>query len=639
MRLLATVSTGLAAALLAGPALGQATANAVVGADDAFGFIAGDEAVGIYDASAVRGFSLEAAGNYRVNGGYFVKSSGVSNFFIESTTVRIGLNALAIDLPGPSGVVDYRLRDPKAGEPSYVTAGLDEYGQPYSDLLLKHGDAQGRHSAALGLGVVFQNDNGQGGPSGRSMLLAGTARGTVGPVRIQVFGGEYDYERGGLFRFTAVGTGALPRPRRGERAVQDWAAETGQRRIAGVTAQAVLSEAWSVGVTGVFSQEDPSRAVSHLFRGLGSDLTATQGLVFVSPAQQATAWSGEARLAWSGRWAETRHRVVLIGRGRRSEGLFGGDRVVDLGRVSLAGPVHPVAAPDMSGARAGATSEVEQWGLGLSYRLDWRDRLSLNAGLLRTDYDKTSRAADGSRSRTATTPRLYNLAGAYRISDRLDLYGGVSRGLEEAGSAPASAANRNELLPAIRVRQVEAGLRYALRPGLRLVVAGFETEKPYAGLDPVSNIYGLIGVVRHRGVEASLAGQLSEQLSVVVGGYVLDPTRDGVAGGRPVGVERFRAVANLNYVVSGVPGLSLDAGLEHIGRRPYRSQVGADGGQPMLTADTTLDLGLRYRLPARATLRIQALNVLNDYGYSASPAETLAYTAPRRFRVLVTKEF
>lgn len=636
MRLSISVSASLAVVCLAGPAFGQATANAVVGADDAFGFIAGDEAVGIYDTTAVRGFSLEAAGNYRVNGGYFVKSSGVSSFFIESTTVRIGLNALAIDLPGPSGVVDYRIRDPKPGEASYVTLGLDEYEQPYADLLLKHGDGRDRFSGALGLGVVFDNDNGQGGPSGRSMLLGGTARVSLGAARLQVFGGEYDYERGGLFRFTVAEGERPPRPERGARAVQDWAVERGQRRILGVMVQAPLSRAWSLGLTGTFSQEDPSRAVAHLYRDLDGDLTA-RGVAFVSPPQEASAWSGEARLAWNGQWRDTRHRLTLIGRGRLSDSRFGGERVVDLGTVSLAGPVRPVAAPDLSAARAKGASEVDQWGLGVSYRLDLRDRLTLNAGLLRTDYDKTSISVDGLRSDRAAAPWLYNLAGAYRLTDRLDLYGGVSRGLEEAGAAPASTANRNELLPAIRVRQMEAGLRYAVTPGLRLVVAAFETEKPYAGIDPATNVYGLIGEVRHRGVEASLAGRLSETLSVVVGGYVLDPTRAGVSGGRPVGVERFRAVVNVNYVVHALPGLSLDAGLEHVGRRPYRSANGGD--QPMLAADTTLDLGLRYRLPGRATLRVQALNVLDDYGYSASPAETLAYTAPRRFRVLVTKEF
>jgi iron complex outermembrane receptor protein len=145
-----------ALALLTAPgaAFAQATANPVTSADDAFGFTIGEESVGIYDASSVRGFDLEAAGNYRVNGSYFVKSSGVSSFFLDRTTVRIGLNTLNVDLPGPSGVVDFKLRDPVAGEPSLLTSGLDEYEQPYMDLLLKGRSADGRLSGALGLGLV-----------------------------------------------------------------------------------------------------------------------------------------------------------------------------------------------------------------------------------------------------------------------------------------------------------------------------------------------------------------------------------------------------------------------------------------------------------------------------------------------------
>ena len=54
----------------------QATANALAVAEDAFGATQGAESIGIYDETAVRGFSLEAAGNYRINGRYFVKNSG-----------------------------------------------------------------------------------------------------------------------------------------------------------------------------------------------------------------------------------------------------------------------------------------------------------------------------------------------------------------------------------------------------------------------------------------------------------------------------------------------------------------------------------------------------------------------------------
>ena len=51
----------------------QADANATRAAGDAFGFRSGDDSVGIYDETSVRGFNLEAAGNYRVNDSYFVR--------------------------------------------------------------------------------------------------------------------------------------------------------------------------------------------------------------------------------------------------------------------------------------------------------------------------------------------------------------------------------------------------------------------------------------------------------------------------------------------------------------------------------------------------------------------------------------
>ncbi len=45
---------------------------------------------------------------------------------------------------------------------------------------------------------------------------------------------------------------------------------------------------------------------------------------------------------------------------------------------------------------------------------------------------------------------LFNIAAAGYVSDRLAVYAGYTRGLEESGIAPINAANRNEALPAIR---------------------------------------------------------------------------------------------------------------------------------------------------------------------------------------------
>jgi iron complex outermembrane receptor protein len=114
--------------------------NTINQAQDAFGITTGEESIGIYNESSVRGFNLSSASNYRVNGSYFVKSSGTSSFFLEQTNVKIGYGALGLNFPGPSGVIDFKLRDPELAEPSIIKIGLESFQSPTLDVLLKKRD-------------------------------------------------------------------------------------------------------------------------------------------------------------------------------------------------------------------------------------------------------------------------------------------------------------------------------------------------------------------------------------------------------------------------------------------------------------------------------------------------------------------
>lgn len=630
------------------PTLAQATSNATVVADDAFGYTVGDDTVGIYDQSSVRGFDLEAAGNYRIDGSYFVKSSGVSNFFIESTAVRIGYNTFQLNLPGPSGVVDYRLRDPARGEPTLLTVGLDQYVQPYLDLNFKHRSADERFSTSLGLGLVFHSRDAQGG-KGSSWLVAGTARANLGKTgRVRLLFGEYDYRRQGQSRTGMAGGTLPPRIARGHYLGQDWARERGQRRIAGVLADTEISAGWSIGGSAVFSQEDPSRAFSQFFTDLRADGTARSTLI-ASPQQRATAWSNEARISWEGRSGAISHKVTALGRVRRSRTLFGGDAVIDLGRTNYGASAPQRPVPDLNGGRATLQDSVDQWGVGFAYQASWRDRVRVNAGVLRSDYRKSFENAGGNLTSNRSVPLLYNFGFLARLANSLETYASYSRGLEEAGTAPASAANRNTVLNAVIATQAELGVRYALMPGVTAIVAGFQTEKPYAGLDAATNIYGLIGSVQHRGVEASLSGQIAQGLSVVAGGVFIRPRLSGSAVDRglvgilPVGVPAWRAIGNASYAVRGVEGLSGDVGLAYTGEQAATAaSTSPKGRQVNLPDDFVIDFGARYRFRIAEhpiTVRLQLLNVTNSYGWQVNGAETLDYTAPRRFRFAVTSEF
>lgn len=632
--------------LSATPAHAQATANAVTGASDAFGYRNGDESVGIYDETSVRGFNLEAAGNYRLDGTYFVRNSGVSNFFLENTTVRIGYNTLGSILPGPSGVVDYRLRDPVRGERDALTVGLDQYSQPYVELHLKHRSKDERASYSIGAGHVFDVRDAQGGKGGTSLLLAGTARISAGPVTSRVFFGEYQYERAGGFRVVQNGGSLPPRIERGRYLGQPWAKEQGQRRIAGALFDLATSQSSGIGATAVFSQEDPTRGFTQFFDDIAADKSADAFVVAV-PQQRSTAWSGELRAHVERLTGGFAQRLDLTVRGRIQRARFGGAELIDLGRAPFGEAPGQAVEPTFDAA-ANLRDKVDQFGVGLTYRASLNDRLRFNVGVLKTDYRKTFIAADGRRETGRSTPLLYNAGLAWRTGSAVELYGSYSRGLEEAGVAPAVAVNRNQVLAAISATQREIGVRVVPREGVSIVIAGFDTRKPYAGID-VAGAYRFLGQVRHRGIEASLSGTVAQGLSLVLGGVLIDPTLSGDAvdsgqvGQRPVGVPHIRAIANLDYRVSQIPGLSIDGGLNFTEKRAARSRLSVpDAGQPEVDAIATVNMGVRYgfRLGGKdVALRAQVFNLFNQWSWDVNASETLSYTAPRRARIVITALF
>ncbi|WP_129648044.1 TonB-dependent receptor domain-containing protein [Peristeroidobacter agariperforans] len=625
----------------------QATANAVAVAEDAFGSTEGDESVGIYDQTSVRGFSLEAAGNYRINGRYFVKNGGVSSFFLEKTIVRIGYNALFLDHPGPSGVVDYKLRDPRRDEPSLVTLGVDSYEQPFTELHFKYRNPADTLSMSLGASRRFRWADEQGG-EGNDWLVAGTMRATLSSTaRVQLFGGEYRYRRHGRFRVSlAPEAEALPAEiERGRYLGQSWATETGAKRIVGALADLDLEDDWTLRAIAVFSQEAPDRRFTQLFSNVTADGLA-QSSVIISPEQRSRTYSAEAQLGKTFRTGPLAHSVAADARFRDSDSRFGGERAVTIGEIRLAQSMPDVAAPNRQARAAALRDTIDQQGLGLSYQVALPGRFRASSGVLYSDYAKRFTNDAGIVNANESAPWLYNLGAVVTVRDAIELYGSYTRGLEEAGIAPSTAANANAVLEATIAAQKELGLRYSTE-GATLIVAGFDTRKPQVGIDAVTGSFDFLGEVTHRGIETSLSGALMPKLSAILGAVyteaeVRGPDVDArFIGRRAPGVPDWRAVAAVNYQLS--PRISLDVGIEHLGERVARSRLtAATGSQLMLSPSTVVDIGARFGAEIAGqpvVMRAQVLNVFDTFAWKPAPGETLDYVPQRSLRVLLTMPF
>lgn len=344
--------------------------------------------------------------------------------------------------------------------------------------------------------------------------------------------------------------------------------------------------------------------------------------------------SGEVRLGRSFGQGSVRQHLIVSLRGRRGNRRFGGTQSIDLGPSSLnfaderARPLFIAAADDTDSSRLGT--------VGVSYSIAAAGRFLLDAGLAVSTYRKTINFTSAGLVTTASDrPVTGSVTGSLNLTRALVLYGGYIRGFEEVSVAPANAVNRGAVPPAIRTRQTEVGLRYALGPKLTLVAGLFEIRKPYFNLDPQAN-YRELGTSSIRGLEASLAGSLRPGVSIVLGNVLFDARIDGelVASGsigpRPIGSIRRRSVANLDWrLAGGKSPLSFDIAVEALSAR-----IGNASNRLLAPPRESIDLGARYRFgigSSRALLRLQVANLLDDYGWQVATNGAFQYSAGRRF--------
>lgn len=379
---------------------------------------------------------------------------------------------------------------------------------------------------------------------------------------------------------------------------------------------------------------------SHAELYLGVD---AQGLgrrvVYANPPLDTEASSGELRLTWRGASGPQRHRAALNVRGREVVSTYGGAATIDYGTTSIQDPPSrpkPLTRPSATMIE----DHVQQWWVGGYYAWLLPDVAELAVGVQKTHYQKTVSTRSGGRDRGRRSTLALQSTAAWTVSPRMVLYAGYTTGLEESGTAPDNAVNRNAPLPAARTRQADVGVRARLGANSRHVVGGFRVEKPYFDLGP-DGVFQRLGEERHKGVEISLSTQIASQLNILLGGVFMSPEvvgDGGAAGSRtPIGqTDRFVRL-NVEYRPKSHPALSVDLALTHAGERHV------DGlGRLRLPERTLLDSGLRYRLKAGnnpAVLRLQVLNVTNAGGWKVIAGGALQRQEPRRFAAQLVVDF
>lgn len=630
---------GLTAAFPA-PLRAQDDVNAAAG--DAFGSRIGQEGIGLYSESLVRGFDLQQAGNYRIGDAYFVRAATPPDTIVEGSWIRVGPSALPIDFPAPSGIVQYRLRDDSRDRASLELGFqhlLDSNPRPYlRSFFTRRGD-DGRMS--LSGGVLAS-------PSARYIFGNEARYRSIGLVPRFDIGDDWEatafYSRYAQtyqadVGFQPAGEDALPRPERLRYLGQPWSRyDTRNTTYGAILATRPRDNTWDFSFSNIHSRVVRPRSDYNLFTDIAPDGMATASTVVARDREIfSRAYEGVARRDWTR--GMRRDELTLLARVRASDYRNPRVNAVDIGTVSLFGPIPQLAGPGDAGNDARSSAAIDQDELGIGWQHQERGGFAVNAGARRVWLDESSRSASGVDTGRASAEWLYNTSVVWPLSARLTAFASTTRGIEEAGTAPENAANRYDVLPPILARQAELGGKWQSAGGLAVIGTLFEIAKPEPGFD-ADSVYRSLNDVAHRGVELSLAGPIAEGLSVVAGVSWLRPRLEGALvdagsiGGRPVGRSSRVALSSFSYQPEAWGGFSIDADATYHGAAPAD-----DRNRSQTSGYTLLNVGARYRFSLRNTpaqLRLRIYNAADRYAWTASGSGIQSYEPERRVMLSMT---
>jgi iron complex outermembrane receptor protein len=282
-------------------------ANVVSQAEDAFGFRAGPEDSGLYDAGDVRGFDPVAAGNIRIDGLYADLQGVPSDRLSPQSAVRVGAATAGTLLPGPTGLVDYALAN-AAAPPLRVRLARESFG-----LLVAEVDSvwrvwDGRWSLNAGASFSTGGDDFRGTrPTSFAAALVARWR-PIDSLKLTAFHDVVDVRRHVEPLYYPAGETAPPRVARDIFLGQPWSKYHYTLRHSGLIAELAPALGFFIKGGAFHSINDVAADTFDLFETVDREGVGRRS-AYLFPPQRYRSNSGEAQLGY--RWG-TRFRQQAV---------------------------------------------------------------------------------------------------------------------------------------------------------------------------------------------------------------------------------------------------------------------------------------------------------------------------------------
>ena len=608
----------------------------------------GSRSTGIYSDQDTRGFSPAKAGNARIDGVYYDPVGALSSRLRSANVVRVGFAAEDYPFHAPTGIIEYRLRPMPEELGTSLAYNFMAFGGYIREWDLR-APIIGDRVAFVG-GAAQSDLRQSDGASNAAFGVTARVIARLGNVEFAPFAATSWFTQNHVRPLTVVTGDALPKLPEARRYLgQDWANGHYDNHTFGGVLKATITKNLSLRAGMFHAKGNRPENYSEIYNlqqsVSGVAPTLASHTVISDPLHRIHSTSGEAQLALrlgSGRW---QHRIIAGFRARDRLTQTGGSDVRAYPGTVPYGLPDPRPQPVFAFGTPN-DGRVKQHALMIGYTGKLEHVGMINLGVQKARYRGTSRdGRSGIVTRSNDDPWLYNATLGLDLAPGVSIFAGTEKGLEDSGTAPESALNRNEQLPATRSVQYEAGLRWKFQGG-QLAVNAFQITKPYFSFDR-NRAFTEVGTIRLRGVEASLSGHFGKRLQIVAGAVATQPRvidRLPGVGERPAGMPSLYARIDVNYHTDIFGGLTPTATLSHTGERAVGAGPVASLGnrQLMVPGYNMLDLGLRQSFKLGSvpmSYRLLVYNVFDAASWKVVGPNSLFMEERRRFNMTVAADF
>ncbi len=260
----------------------------------------------------------------------------------------------------------------------------------------------------------------------------------------------------------------------------------------------------------------------------------------------------------------------------------------------------------------------------------------LIAGLRYSDYVSRTTSGAGAVTEFDFSRITPSVGLIYGLGANTRVYATYLEGLEEVSPAPNFSANAGAVLSPATSEQYELGLKGEILTGVVYQVAAFRIERPSAFVDPADQIYKLAGLARFQGVEASITGEVTPDVSVYLSGQYLDAeirtaAQAALVGKTPENTPEWTASLFAEYRPPSLAGLAVGAGVFYVSDRPVNSL-----NQAEIDGYTTYSASLAYTFETVAqglTVQLTGDNLTNEDYWAGAGGNVLATGVPRQIKL------